>query len=505
VIDTTPDDPGRVLISVAPWTTAEAYTRVERMDTSNGTRKVIARAPVRRAQFVTDHDSVVRFAVGAGIDNVSKLYYRADDEAEWQLVNDEASSGRIIAPIGFSADNRTAYLQAEEAQGPDAVYAYDTATGKMTRMLGDDAADPADYEFSPFDDALFAVQYMDGKPRYDYFDPESPAARLHRSLLASFDGQSVSLGTTTRDRSKGLIITHGDRNPGDVYLFDYSKKGAQFLLALNERLDVQALAPMQPIALKARDGRALHGYLTAPNGQERNMPLVVMPHGGPFGIRDSWGYDPDVQMLANRGYAVLQVNFRGSGGYGREFLTAGFREWGGAMQHDVTDATRWAIEQGIADPQRICIYGASYGGYAALMGVASEPDLYRCAIGHIGVYDLKMMYTQGDVQDRLSGETYLEDTLGKDGLEERSPSRLADRIKVPVLLTAGAEDDRAPPEHTERMAEALRKAGKPVDSKIYKGEGHGFYVDANRIDHAERVLAFLDQHIGAKAAAAGQD
>jgi dipeptidyl aminopeptidase/acylaminoacyl peptidase len=253
--------------------------------------------------------------------------------------------------------------------------------------------------------------------------------------------------------------------------------------------------------LKARDGTPLHGYLTLPKGLQRNAPLVVMPHGGPFGVRDNWEYSPDVQLLASRGYAVLQVNFRGSSGYGREFLMAGYREWGGAMQHDVTDATRWAIEQGIADPQRVCIYGASYGGYAALMGVASEPDLYRCAIGHIGVYDLPMMYSQGDIQDRLSGENYLDDTLGRDGLEERSPTRLASSIKVPVLLTAGKEDDRAPPEHTERMAAALRKAGRQVESKVYAGEGHGLYVEANRLDHAQRVLAFLDRHIGRNAEA----
>lgn len=203
--------------------------------------------------------------------------------------------------------------------------------------------------------------------------------------------------------------------------------------------------------------------------------------------------------MASRGYAVLQVNFRGSGGYGHAFQRAGFKQWGGAMQDDLTDATRWAIQQGITDPKRICIYGGSYGGYASLMGVAKEPDLYRCAVGYVGVYDMPMMYGRGDIQHWQSGTNYLEDTLGRDNLEVISPTRLASKIKVPVFLAAGGEDKRAPIEHSEKMEKALRDAGVPVETLYFDTEGHGFYTEEHNREYYTRLLAFLDKHIGSGA------
>jgi dipeptidyl aminopeptidase/acylaminoacyl peptidase len=224
------------------------------------------------------------------------------------------------------------------------------------------------------------------------------------------------------------------------------------------------MAAVQPVSFKARDGLTVKGYLTLPPGSDgKRLPMVVMPHGGPFGVYDQWRFEDDSQILAGAGYAVLQVNYRGSGNYGRAFRTAGARQWGGAMQDDLTDATRWAIAQGHADAGRICIYGASYGGYAALMGVAKEPGLYRCAAGYVGVYDLPTMHTHGDIQQRGSGETYLRRWIGeRDALAAVSPNRMADKIKVPVFLAAGGEDQRAPIEHSEMMerVEKGRRAGR---------------------------------------------
>lgn len=202
-------------------------------------------------------------------------------------------------------------------------------------------------------------------------------------------------------------------------------------------------------------------------------------------------------MLAARGYAVLQVNFRGSDGYGGAFEAAGYREWGGAMQDDITDATGWAIEQGIADPKRICLYGASFGGYAALMGVAREPSLYACAAGNVGVYDLDMMYGRGDIQARRWGENYLKLVIGEEDLDARSPARLAANIRVPVFLAAGELDERTPPEQTKAMERALQAAGVPVEAHYYDNEGHGYYLLSNRLDYYTKLLTFLDRHLGA--------
>ena len=346
------------------------------------------------------------------------------------------------------------------------------------------------------------VVYMDGLPRTEYFDPANPAAKLHRSLQASFPGLLVTLGEATDDGSKGLFFVRGDRIPNDVYLFDYKAKRADFLMASNADIDPAQMAARKPVSLKARDGTPLHGYLTVPNGSDgKGLPLVINPHGGPIGVADDWLFDSDAQLLASRGYAVLQVNYRGSGNHGRDFTAAGYRQWGRAMQDDLTDATRWAIEQGIADPKRICIYGGSYGAYAALMGAVREPGLYRCAAGNVGVYDLEMMYKE-DARNHDSYKEYMDRTMGTEGLASISPNLMAERIAIPVLLTAGESDLTAPPGHTRKMRDALEKLGKPVETKIYFGEGHGYYEPENRMDFYTRLLAFLDRHIGVKAAPA---
>ncbi|WP_327058785.1 alpha/beta hydrolase family protein [Luteimonas fraxinea] len=226
------------------------------------------------------------------------------------------------------------------------------------------------------------------------------------------------------------------------------------------------------------------------------MPLVVLPHGGPFGVFDQWAYDEDGQVLAAAGYAVLRVNYRGSGNYGRAHLDAGAQEWGAAMQDDLTDATRWAVESGIAQADRICIYGASYGAYAALMGAAREPDLYRCAVGYVGVYDLEMLHREQSAGSR-SGRTWASEWMGaRNTLAARSPITLADRIRIPVFLAAGGQDLRAPLAHSQRMERALKRNGMPVETLYYPNEGHGFYTEPHRREFYTRLLGFLSTHLG---------
>lgn len=503
LVDSLPGDDRNVIISVEPFS-ADAYTRAERLDVYSGRRHEVARVPVRSAWFTTDHTGVVRFARGSGIDNVSKLYYRADEDADWKLINDEAASHRIEVPIGFSADGKTAYLQVEQEQGPDAVVAMDVATGSRKQILRDDNSDPSSYIYEAGSEAPVGVLFRDGKPRREFFDDTSETARLVRSLEAAFGDVVPYITSTTSDGRLALVETYSDRNPGDYFLYDKVAKKADYMISRREWIDPAKMAGTRPIALKARDGLALSGYLTIPPGSDgKSLPMVVLPHGGPIDVRDVWGFDSELQMLAGAGYAVLQVNFRGSAGYGRAFRQAAAREWGGTMQDDLTDATRWAIQQGYADAGRICIYGASYGGYAALMGVAREPSLYKCAVGYVGVYDLPAMYGEEGVQG-TSSETYLRDWVGERGtLAAISPTRMANRIKVPVFLAAGGEDKTAPIEHTESMEKALRAAGVPVETLYYDNEGHGFYTEAHRKEYYTRLLAFFSRHLGGATAAAG--
>ncbi|MBK9493165.1 MAG: S9 family peptidase [Xanthomonadales bacterium] len=503
MIDNVASDDHRVLVAISPIknSSMDSYTTAERMDIRSGRRVVEARAPVRRAQFGTDPQGRVRFAQGAGGDNMLKLYYREVDSEDWILINDQAATDHVVSFMGFAPDGVTAYLRASRDTGPDVVESFDTETHSRTAVMQHDRVSPTAPIASIDGHSVIGTWFMDPQPTARYFDDQHPDARLLRSLQASFgDAMPVSISSATRDGRFALLFASSPTNPGDYFLFDREAKKAQLIGSRREWIQPDQLADMHAVEITTRDGLKLQGLLTVPIGREaKDLPVVVNPHGGPFDVRDDWGYNTGVQILASRGYAVLQVNFRGSSGYGKDFERAGYRQWGRAMQDDLTDATRWLIDQGIANAKRICIAGGSYGGYAALMGVAKEPDLFRCAIGYIGVYDLAMMYSNGDIPQLYSGKNYLTMALGKDGLAETSPVNLADRIKVPVLLAAGGADERAPVEHTEAMERALKAAGVPVDTLIYRDEGHGFFKYEHRLEYYTKVLDFLDKHIGQSA------
>ena len=498
--DTLPDDRENVLISAMPLI-SEPYIRIEKLDIYTRRRDIVATAPVRRADFTVDRAGAVRFAHGADADNTMRLYYRDNDEAEWRLVNDEASSGHREYPLGFSADGSVAYLQVEQARGPDVIMAWRPADGRYTEVLRDPAVDPYRILYDMDGRTPVGASFMSDRVRNRFFDENSPVARLYRTLEKSFTDEAIALTSTTADGRLALVYVWSDRNNGDYFLLDLAKRTADRVFATREWFQPDSLAGTRAISFKTRDGIAINGFLTAPkNAAAGPAPMVLLPHGGPFGIFDEWQFDDETQMLAEAGYAVLRVNYRGSGNYGRAHVQAGAREWGGRMQDDLTDATRWAIEQGIADPARICIYGASYGGYAALMGAAREPDLYRCAVGYVGVYDLRLMHRRQSNRSR-SGKTWAGEWMGPpDGLAERSPTTLASRIKVPVFLAAGGRDERAPIAHSERMEKALKEAGVPVETLYYKTEGHGFYTEEHRREYYTRLLAFLSRHLGGKTA-----
>ncbi|GAB3103592.1 alpha/beta hydrolase family protein [Lysobacter terrae] len=500
-IDAPPTDGKSVLVSIQPYGSSDPYSSAELLDIYSGRRNKVTSAPVRNASFGTDNQGVVRFAWGFASDNVRKLYYRAGDGAQWELLSVE-TNGRFDYPVGFSADNMIAYLRSEQADGPDAIVALTLATRERKVVLRDDDTDPSGVIYQNGTRTPVGFFFNDGKLRTGFIDEQSADARLYHSLEAAFAGEAVVITSRTADGRIALVQTYNDRNPGDFYLFDTVAKKASHILARSDWFDPEQQHMMQPIQLKARDGLDLHGYLTLPKGSSgKGLPLIVLPHGGPYGIRDVWGFDPEGQMLAQAGYAVLQLNYRGSSGYGRSFEQAGAQQWGGTMQDDLTDATRWAIEQGIADRNRICMYGASYGAYAALMGAAKEPTLYRCAVGYVGVYDLPKMQTDTNRDSARLGN-WSKDWVGKrEDLGAVSPNRLADRIKIPVFLAAGGEDKIAPIEHSKMMEAALRKTGTPVETLYYDDEGHGFYVEAHRREFYARLLTFLGKHLGGATAA----
>ncbi|TYT27535.1 S9 family peptidase [Luteimonas viscosa] len=496
VIDTLPEEPGAVMI--ATWIPgATPKTQVETLNLRSGRRNVVISAPVRRAGFTLDPAGAVRFADGLDERNYRKLHYREGADAPWRLVNDSAESGFIAEALGMAADGVTAYVQVSQPQGPDQIEAWDMRTLARKPLLRDPVVDPESILFDVDGRTPVGARYMDDGIRMRFFDEGAAMARRYRSLEKGFPGSGVEITSTTHDGRLMVVRAWSDREPGEYLLFDTEAKTANGVFVRMAWFAPETMAPTRKIGLEARDGVALHGYLTRPQGaQDEPLPMVVVPHGGPYGIHDAWDFDLETQLLAAAGYAVLRVNYRGSGNYGRAYRALGAQEWGGTMQDDLTDATRWAIEQRVADPARICIAGASYGGYAALMGVAKEPGLYRCAVGYVGVYDLPAMHA-----DRARSAAWMRhwanDWLGaRDTLAERSPVNLADRIKVPVFLAAGGADDIAPITHSRRMQRALEDAGVPVQTLYIDSEGHGFRKEEHRRRYYAQLLAFLAEHLG---------
>ncbi|HEY0502943.1 MAG TPA: prolyl oligopeptidase family serine peptidase, partial [Lysobacter sp.] len=488
LIPTTVGDGKTVLISAQPYSN-DPHSTAERIDVFTGRMKRVAIAPMRNARFAADNAGVVRFTWGSASDNIRHLYYRTGEGAEWDLVSVE-KGGLFERPIGFSADDQTVYLQVEQPRGPDAIVAMDLATRKRTEVLRDDKGDPASIIYRTNTRVPIGAYFFDGRQQTAFFDKEAPEARLQKSLEAAFAGDAVVITSQTNDGGLALVQVYSDRNPGDFYLFDTKAKKAAHVLAKRDWFDPATQATSKPIEVTARDGLVLHGYLTTPSGSTgKNLPMVVMPHGGPINVRDYWLFHDDAQLLAAAGYAVLQLNYRGSGGYGKAYKSAGAKQWGGKMQDDLTDATRWAIAEGIADKGRICLYGASYGGYASLMGVAKEPGLYRCAAGYVGVYDLPKMLTDTKRDSVRAGNQDREWVGDAASLAAVSPNRMADRIKVPVFLAAGGKDEVAPIEHSRMMESALRKAGTPVETLYYDTEAHGFYTEEHRTEFYTRLLA----------------
>ncbi|MDZ4047472.1 MAG: S9 family peptidase [Pseudoxanthomonas sp.] len=496
-----PAEKHTVLVKVQPFHD-DPYPTLETLDVRTGRRIQVARSPIQHASFGVDHVGELRFIWGLEGGAHSVLRYRDDKDAQWQVINDESKTRRVERPVGFSPDNRTAYLQVDDAKGTDRIIAFDTQSGERRSLLQHEMVDPDRILYSLSQRGVpVGAQYMGESIEQRFFDPQSPEARLYAMLQSAFKGQAVRVTSATDDGKLAMVSVSSASNPGDFYLFEVDTRKAHYLLSRRNWIDPQDMGEVRPVTLKARDGLVLHGYLTLPPGSDgKGLPMVVNPHGGPFWVHDRLAFNSESQILAHAGYAVLQVNFRGSGNYGRRFSQLGAGQWGRTMQDDLTDATRWAIEQGIADKDRVCIYGASYGAYAALMGVAREPGLYQCAAGLVGVYDVDRL-----VRDDQGGSRFLahysSSWIGEPGtLSQVSPVRLAGQVKVPVFLAAGGEDERVDFKHSELMQEALEAAGVPVETLYFANEGHGFYKQENRLAYYRQLLGFLSRHLGGRKA-----
>lgn len=507
IIDVLENDDKHILIASYPWKKKQAdwyysdetIPQIVRLNIYNGRTNVVDTLPIAGSFPVADNNGEVRFAIGINKNYRSVISYKRTADSNWEKFTLKDFDGDRINPLSFSENNQSVYLKANVANGTRAVFSFDLKTQTIEKVFHDSDVDVEGeyYDFS--DRRIVYVATRLALPKYYYIDPKDKKAKLHKKLMKAFSGQDVVITSASKDGSKMITLTYGDNNPGDYYLFDTKTLNADFLMSRNSWVNPDYLAKTESVNFTTRDQQTIHGYLTRPKvALPGKLPLVVYPHGGPHS-RDYWGFDWEVQLLASQGYAVLQANFRGSRGFGQAFEEKGYGNWGTLMQDDLTDATHALIDQGIVDPKRICIYGASYGGYAALMGSVREPDLYQCTIGSMGVYDLPLLLEEGNVAERLKfGEAYLRKTLGSDisELKKRSPANNAEKIKANILLIHGARDHQATISQAISLKNALDKIKKPYEWLELGNEGHGYNDIENRNKVSQKILDFLDKNIG---------
>jgi dipeptidyl aminopeptidase/acylaminoacyl peptidase len=490
---------GHLFVTSRSW--EDKITQLYDVDGTKSSRSLLAELPVSDLTFILQRNGKPRFAIGAD-ESTNAVEFRFDDATgKWGRI--EKNTGRRYRPYLFSADDSAFVATYSEHGEPDQLIREDLATGKRAVLF----SDPVGSYEAMFDSARqpFAAYARVGIPKMHYFDAKDPASVLHQQLSANFPGQHVSFINFSDDGKLLLFGVRSDRDPGSFYLFNRTTMKADLLFSSMEAIDPAKMAERRPISVKTRDGHMLHGFVTMPaHPAGVKVPLVVLPHGGPHGIEDDWFFDEDAQFLASRGYAVLQLNFRGSGGRGVNFLTAGYREWAGKIIDDLDDATKWVIAQGNVDGNRVCAYGASFGAYASMMLAARDSTLYKCAVGYVGAYDLNLLgKPKGNIGDKYLANAFRK-YIGDDRavLDRNSPINLADRIKSPVFLVHGGIDKTTPVEHAEAMRKALIAAGRPPEWFLAPNEGHGFYDTANRTAFYEKLEAFLGKHIGDKAGTA---
>jgi len=526
VVDKLALDPDRIVVEGVLKSNAPRPGEASVIDLPFSVDFVVAKVNVRNRGIspllVLNETSDVTYAVLTDNAGAVRLRGRIEKGRElvWEHRSDDGHSFKEIArhpfhgyaetwePLMFAADNVTLWMVCRDEHDRGALYAFNTQTFERGPALfappDGEIGDPLAIDVtghaargalvvSEDGSHLDGVAYQSDRLHYHWFN--SKRAALQAKLEATFKGCEVRLISSGADDAVSIVHVTYDREPGTYFILD-ENTGSLTLFKRAYDIDPSKLRPMESVTYHARDGLAIHALLTRPADAEgKRVPMILHPHGGPFGIHDTWGYNKEVQFLASRGYAVLQPNYRGSGGYGREFINKGRQQWGRAMQDDLTDAVKWAIDQGIADPNRVAIFGASYGGYATLAGVTLTPELYRCGVNYVGAADLEITFKNrgDDAFMRNDDFSYQREWVGPTSQYRAatSPINFVERIRVPTLHAYGEKDPRVKIDHWERLEPQLRKYNKPYEFIREAKQGHGFRDEKASIRFYTKLEEFL--------------
>lgn len=491
-----PNDDKNILISHIDNT----YTHAYKLNVYSGKKSEVDKSPEKYARLLADNSGNVKLATSFNEDGSHfKIHIKTD--GVWELFKQYDEKNIKISPINFSADNQKLFYIDRSENTENGIYSLDLKTKDVKfihAVKGDADIRGFIYDFNYETPELIGFTRMPGYVETEFFDPKHSVAKIYRTLFQSFQGQVVNIVNTSRDGQLAVVNVWSDYNPGSHYLMNLQTNKVTPLFKTSPWIDRKQMANMQPITFTARDGLEIHGYLTKPlTKKDQKTPMIVLVHGGPYGVTDDWGYSREVQFLAHHGFSILQINYRGSGGRGSEFQFNHYRQMGKEMQYDITDATLWAIDHGHVDKDNICIYGASYGGYAALMGVAQEPDLYQCALGYVGLYDINLT-RKSDTVSSDGGKRFLDEAWNyndKTFIQERSPIHHVNKIKAKIMLVHGGKDPRVPVKNYHNLSKALDKIGKKHEKLLMPYEGHGFYDLKNNIELYDKMLAFFDKNL----------
>jgi len=508
-LDSLPNDDDHILVQRRG--NFPMFPDVYLLNTNSGRLKKINRNKNDVLNWIADNNGVVRVGISAGreIEDLNyELIYRSNDDSPWKTLFEFHDDKLVV--FGFDETNSKLFVAARLDGDRFKLYAMDPESGQLGDPILEDAEYDIYYEHSKTPHLVSTDQgkpvyfeYMRDRPRRIFFDAQWQMRQ--KTIDQALPGTENRMVGWDRDETRFLIFRYSDRDEGAYYLYEEKEKSIRFLLAISPWLDSENLASTEPFEYEARDGLKLHGYITRKTGEDGPAPTIILPHGGPWGIRDQWGFDKKIQYFASLGYTVIQPNYRGSGGYGYNFEVSSYHQLGLQMQDDVTDATHWAIENKIADPKRICIYGFSFGAYVALMGVAKEPGLYACAIGSAGVYDLELLarrYSQtggrkGSGRFKAWGDAAFGDhKKDADRLRNTSPVNLVAQIEVPVLIIHGLEGRWASRNNEIMLIGQLKRYDKEYRHLEHQYGGVGFSAEQNVIDRYTEIGEFLGTYLG---------